>query len=306
MREENITTVAKNSKLLPLTKIVSTRKFKKIEYHSDNLGEFSLEDENINAASTGTLIDFLTRAIVLNDSDALDISAYGVEQLGSEQQKKEYLNYAAMFKTLSEDQKIDNLADDIFNLGLDICAWEQALRSGLYIKPTIYPNKVTISHYKTMLKRAKRYLQNVGNIIRTGYSAATENGLISGDGDYLSDDTLIDFKVSKRATMSPYWVCQLFLYRVLLKDKIVSPAQIKKLMIYNPRRDEGFLLDLTTIDPDILKFVKSQAEKESQRRFCKFFIGLSHSRFNRRDHFNLSDPPYFEPGGRSFRQNLDY
>lgn len=84
--------------------------------------------------------------------------------------------------------------------------------------------------------------------------------------------------------MSPYWVRQLFLYRVLLKDKIVSPAQIKKLMIYNPRRDEGFLLDLTTIDPDILKFVKSQAERESQRRFCKFFVGVSHSCFNRRAH----------------------
>ncbi|WP_281828559.1 hypothetical protein [Lactobacillus amylolyticus] len=35
MLEENITTVAGNSKLLPLSKIVSTRKFQKIEYHSE-------------------------------------------------------------------------------------------------------------------------------------------------------------------------------------------------------------------------------------------------------------------------------
>lgn len=64
--------------------------------------------------------------------------------------------------------------------------------------------------------------------------------------------------------MAPNWVRQLFLYRVLLRDEIVSPDQIKKLMIFNPRRDEGFLLDLTTINPDILTFVKSQAEKRSQ------------------------------------------
>lgn len=115
-----------------------------------------------------------------------------------------------------------------------------------------------------MLRRAKAYLNNIGSIIRTGYSSATKNGLITGDGDYLAADTLIDFKVSKRATMAPNWVRQLFLYRVLLKDEIVSPDQIKKLMIYNPRRDESFLLNLTTINPDILAFVKSQAEKRSQ------------------------------------------
>ena len=38
MKEENVTTVASNSKLLPLSKIVSARKFKKIEYLSDNFG----------------------------------------------------------------------------------------------------------------------------------------------------------------------------------------------------------------------------------------------------------------------------
>ena len=47
MKEENVTTVASNSKLLPLSKIVSARKFKKIEYLSDNFGALSLEDENI-------------------------------------------------------------------------------------------------------------------------------------------------------------------------------------------------------------------------------------------------------------------
>ena len=31
MKEENVTTVAANSKLLPLSKIVSAKKFKKIE-----------------------------------------------------------------------------------------------------------------------------------------------------------------------------------------------------------------------------------------------------------------------------------
>ena len=264
MKEENVTTVASNSKLLPLSKIVSARKFKKIEYLSDNFGALSLEDENISAATTGTLIDFLTRVIVLKDDDAFGESARGVSELANKEQTQRYLFNCATFKVLIDNKKIDDLEDDVFNLGLEICSWEQGIRSGLYVPPSIYPDEVTISHYKIMLNRAKVYLNKIGSIIRTSYASATENGLITGDGDYLAADTLIDFKVSKRATMAPNWVRQLFLYRVLLRDEIVSPDQIKKLMIFNPRRGEGFLLDLTTINPDILTFVKSQAEKRSQ------------------------------------------
>lgn len=263
MKEENVTTVARNSKLLPLSKIVSTSKFQKISYHSDNIGSLALEDENISYTSTGTLIDFLTRMIVLNDNNALGISLRGLAEMANKQQKAGYLYKAAMFKTLTKDTEIDELNDDVFNLGLDICAWEQAIRGGHYVSPQAYPNETTIIHYKIMLKRAKAYLEKIGNIIRTGYVSATKNGLISGDGDYLSPDTLIDFKVSKFTTMQPNWVRQLFLYRVLLRDELVSPDQIKKLMIYNPRRDEGFLLDLTQINPNILDFVKTQAEKRS-------------------------------------------
>lgn len=263
MLEKNITTVAGNSKLLPLSKIVSTRKFQKIEYHSDNLGELPLEEENMAPATTGTLIDFLTRIIVLNDDDAFGVSARGVGEMANDDQKKRYLYEAAMLKALVEDKEIDDLDDDVFNIGVNICAWEQALRGGYYFPPQIYPNDTTMAHYKVMLKRVKAYLEKIGNIIRTGYGSATANGLISGDGDYLSSDTLIDFKVSKHKTMQPNWVRQLFLYRVLLRDELVSPDQIKKLMIYNPRRDEGYLLDLTQIDYGILDFVKAQAEKRS-------------------------------------------
>ena len=270
MKEENVTTVASNSKLLPLSKIVSARKFKKIEYLSDNFGALSLEDENISAATTGTLIDFLTRVIVLKDDDAFGESARGVSELANKEQTQRYLFNCATFKVLIDNKKIDDLEDDVFNLGLEICSWEQGIRSGLYVPPSIYPDEVTISHYKIMLNRAKVYLNKIGSIIRTSYASATENGLITGDGDYLAADTLIDFKVSKRATMAPNWVRQLFLYRVLLRDEIVSPDQIKKLMIFNPRRDEGFLLDLTTINPDILTFVKSQAEKRSQEHVFNF------------------------------------
>ena len=237
MKEENVTTVASNSKLLPLSKIVSARKFKKIEYLSDNFGALSLEDENISAATTGTLIDFLTRVIVLKDDDAFGESARGVSELANKEQTQRYLFNCATFKVLIDNKKIDDLEDDVFNLGLEICSWEQGIRSGLYVPPSIYPDEVTISHYKIMLNRAKVYLNKIGSIIRTSYASATENGLITGDGDYLAADTLIDFKVSKRATMAPNWVRQLFLYRVLLRDEIVSPNQIKNLIIFNPRRD---------------------------------------------------------------------
>lgn len=139
MLEENIATVAGNSKLLPLSKIVSTRKFQKIEYHSDNLGELPLEEENMAPATTGTLIDFLTRIIVLNDDDAFGVSARGVGEMANDDQKERYLYEAAMLKALVEDKEIDDLDDDVFNIGVNICAWEQALRGGYYFPPQIYP-----------------------------------------------------------------------------------------------------------------------------------------------------------------------
>ncbi len=266
MFAKNITTIAKDAKLLPLSKIVSTRSFKKIEYNSDNLGYLPLEKENITSTSTGTLIDFLTRAIVLNDDDAFAASFAGVKTYATDSQQKEFISTVAIFKTLIDNTNIDNLDDAIFSLGIDICSWEEALRShaGIYIPPTKYPDVPTILHYKFMLKRAQAFLAKVGPVIRTGFGATTENGCISGDGDYLLSDTLIDFKVSKRTTMNPDWVRQLFLYRVLLHDDLVSSKQIQKLMVYNPRRDEGYLLDLSEISPDILNFVRNQAEEKSR------------------------------------------
>lgn len=62
--------------------------------------------------------------------------------------------------------EINDVPDEVFKIARDVCAWEEAYRSGMYVKPETYPDRITISHIREMLKRVEHFLKSMVGLLR--------------------------------------------------------------------------------------------------------------------------------------------
>lgn len=99
-------------------------------------------------------------------------------------------------------------------VGYDVC-----FRAGVIgYKPVeeIKPDSDTIENIVIMVKRSLAFWKEYGPITKDGFNF--EGGytdiVSSGDGDYLTEDTLWDFKVSKEEPKSKYTL-QLLMYYIM-------------------------------------------------------------------------------------------
>lgn len=99
-------------------------------------------------------------------------------------------------------------------VGYDVC-----FRAGVIgYKPVeeIKPDSDTIENIVIMVKRSLAFWKEYGPITKDGFTF--EGGytdiVSSGDGDYLTEDTLWDFKVSKEEPKSKYTL-QLLMYYIM-------------------------------------------------------------------------------------------
>lgn len=263
----SITHFAKQAKALPLDKIVKSKDFTTV--HLSEEAMIPLAGETITPSNVGTVVDYLTRYVLLADEQAFDLANIEL---------KRYLDRGAIspadfMKVIGEEEKIgrltenianvDDIPDEVFSLTLDVCSWEMAFRSGHYIKPRRYPDKTTIAHMKIMLKRIENFFNEYGWPIRDAFVASTKNQCLVGDGDYLLKNTLVDLKVSNKTKMQPFWIRQLLLYYTLGFYNHLNDEKIDRLMIYNARTDMVFYIGVADIDKAVFEFVNDAAEKQS-------------------------------------------
>lgn len=260
----NISSLAKNAKLLPSKKLIPSRDFKIKKLDHDCQGYLDFRQENIGPSLTGTAIDYLTRSFLLHDPDAYRLAIAAVNLIGTDKQKQDLREDILAYEDLTN--KADNivdLSDDAFYLILKISAWEEAFRCGQYLPIEQRPSKQTIKQYTLMIERTSNFFKKYGQPIEIGYLSYTENGQVNGDGDYLLPKIIVDMKVSNRM-MTADWVRQLLLYYVLLRSKKVTTDEIEKLMIFNPRYDQAAYVNVKDIDYNVLDFVLDQAEYVSK------------------------------------------
>ena len=95
-------------------------------------------------------------------------------------------------KIAKATSEIDDLPDEVFKMARDVCAWEEAYRSGMYVKHETYPDKVNICHIRKMIKRVENFFYSYCWPTRDAVIASTKNNCLAGEGDYLLKDTLVD------------------------------------------------------------------------------------------------------------------
>lgn len=208
-------------------------------------------DENIHASLTGLAVDYLTRFMMgVSLEEAFNISLLGASIIKETGIAK---------RLLSEIQGLDDKS--IINTckitGYDVC-----FRAGVNrYKPiqTIEPNADTIFNIRTMVERSLKFWSDYGPIVRAGFTfeGGYTNIVSSGDGDYLTKDTLWDFKVSKNPPNSKYSL-QLLMYYIMGNHANQSEfRQIHYLGIYNPRLNSVYLLDISKVNSEVIDKVSS-------------------------------------------------
>ncbi len=221
--------------------------FEKMEFTDNEI----LKEENIHSSLVGLAVDYLTRFMLGTPSEeAFKISLIGSRIIGEE--RKAY----NMLKSIKGLDKL-SIYYACKLVGYDVC-----FRAGseAYKKvDDIEPDTDTINNIKVMVSRSILFFNKYGPIIKEGFTfeGGYTNVINSGDGDFLTEDTLWDFKVSKRGPTSAHTL-QLLTYYIMGVHSIYDEFKsIKKLGIFNPRINCVYVKSISKIPQEIIDKVST-------------------------------------------------
>ena len=269
----SVTTVARTAKQ-PYGGFVKPSQFKEIKLDD---GKTLAQSENLSPATVGMVVDYMTRYIMgAKLTEAFKISCVG----------------AVYAQKLGRPNAVDDANQILKEIkGLDdksiICACRMVWFDAYYRVPMWAkdhesdekkePDNQTIANIRTMINRSVEFWKQYGPIEKDGFTfepvAEAHNGksediagcgdyggytstVNTGDGDYLTKDTLWDFKVSQRKLSSKITL-QLLMYWIMGFHSGKPEFQaIKKLGIYNPRLNVVYLLNISDISDEVIKTVE--------------------------------------------------
>ena len=224
-------------------------------------GKILNEIENIHASLIGLAVDYLTRFLMgTSVEEVFKISLQGALCLdlflnnASDKKGLALRNAKKLLKGIKglDDESVKNACKLV---GYDVC-----FRAGIMgYKPVeeINPDSDTIGNIVIMVERSLTFWKEYGPIIKDGFTF--EGGytdiVSSGDGDYLTRDTLWDFKVSKEEPKNKYTL-QLLMYYIMGCHSIHQEfKQIEKLGIFNPRKNKVYIANISLISSEIIEKV---------------------------------------------------
>lgn len=218
-------------------------------------------NENISPAIIGMVVDYLTRFMMgTKIDDAFSISILGARcaekffnQIGSIDIAKELLFNI----TDLDDYSIINACKLV---SYDV--WYRNPRNAFVAKGVddINPDIDTIENIRIMVKRCLNFWKEYGPIVKDGFNfepSGYTQTVTSGDGDFLTADTLWDFKVSKDKP-KPKNTLQLLMYWIMGKHSGQEIYDnIDKIGIFNPRLNVAYRLDISLISDEVIEEVEN-------------------------------------------------
>lgn len=214
------------------------------------------ETENIHASLVGLAVDYLTRYLITNNKEkSFKISLMGAKKIGEEKKA---------FKLLKNINGIDN---ESIKSACKLVGYDCIFRSGTSAyKPveSINPDEKTIFNILVMIKRSEEFIHEYGPILIDGFGflGGYTRTVISGDADFLTEDTIWDFKVSKNKIKAAHTL-QLYMYYLMgcrtiyLNKEFNFKNNIKKLGFFNPRLSKVYIKNISEIDEEIKKEVEN-------------------------------------------------
>ena len=207
--------------------------------------------ENISASLVGTAVDYLTRFMLgFAPEKAFEIPIRGAYVINS-QAKATFL--------LSHLKGLDDFSIDCACklAGFDVCY--RASPAAYRPIESIMPDKDTIDNIRIMVNRSISFWHTYGPVIccaptfEGGYTTMVN----AGDGDYLTEDTLWEFKVMQSSPTSKHTL-QLMMYYIMGKHShYLHFYNVNKIGIFNPRLNVVYIREITWSDTELIKEIEN-------------------------------------------------
>ncbi|MDY0214422.1 MAG: hypothetical protein RBS24_02725 [Bacilli bacterium] len=231
----------------PIGGYLNPKIFEKIQLNTDDM---LAERENIHPSLVGLVVDYLTRfSLGASAEKAFHISLRGAKNLG---EQKEANLILSNIKGL-DDKSIVNACKMV---GYDV-VYRVGPRG---YKPVseINPDIATINNVRALVNRSLKFFETYGPVVMDGFSlkGAYTKLITVGDGDFITKDTLWDFKVSVSSPTKDHTL-QLIIYYLMGLRSIHSSAfnSIKYLGIYNPKLSMVYRLSIGDIPNEIINSI---------------------------------------------------
>lgn len=210
----------------------------------------TLNRESIAPITMGMIVDYLTRMDQgSSPEDAFHIGLRGAEMAGREEEGKGYVD------------GIKGLDDESINNACRIVWFDQVVRAGRIGdgEPTdTFANPETCENVRTMVARARAFFEKYGPVVEDAptFMGGYTKTVNTGDGDFVTEDTFWDFKVSKNVPTKENTL-QLAMYFIMGHHSVWPNLQkLTKIGIFNPRLNAAFILDMDSLDPEIIKNIE--------------------------------------------------
>lgn len=207
--------------------------------------------ENIPASIMGQTVDYMSRLVagVDDPESAFRISLFGAILAGRPQRGTELLS------------QIHGLDDASLGAACKLSSYDAYFRSPNMkavhpVEPE--PNHDTLFNIRLMITRMVRFLSEYGPVIKSGFTM--EGGytdiVSSGDGDFLTEDTLWDVKTSKFPPKSSDTL-QVLMYYIMGKHSWNESFQkIQSIGIVNPRLNSIWTIDAAQVPHSVIEEVE--------------------------------------------------
>lgn len=220
-----------------------------------NDGKKLSEEENVHASVIGMAVDYLTRFVMGTDLEkAFQISLMGAisaKTFGIKTAEKEAKAYLNNIKGIDDNSIINACKIVTFDV------WFRNPSAAMLARTAeeTNPDQVTISNIRTMVERSVTFFKEYGPITVDGFTFEPKGytkTVSSGDGDFLTADTLWDFKVSKAKPTNKHTL-QLLMYWIMGQHSGKEEYKtITKLGIFNPRLNTVYLFDVNKVPSDVI------------------------------------------------------
>lgn len=215
--------------------------------------QLDLDSENLSASLVGTAVDYLTR--LANGSEpgrAFAIPLAGARLLGETVFESAFREVEALVPGQVDSQAII--------AACKLAGYDVAYRAGLAFynsdaKTT--PDASTIDQIAVMVQRALSFFEEYGPVTLDGFSFSggyTEI-VTAGDGDFLTNGTVWDFKVSVNPPTKDHTL-QLAMY-YLMGQRSAQPHfdNITHLGVFNPRLNTVYRVALADVPVEVIEAI---------------------------------------------------
>lgn len=219
-------------------------------------GEEELKQTDFHAGTLSAAVDYLTRYMLgISGKEAFKIPLKGASVL-----KKADMHAMEVAENLISEVK--GLDDRSIASACKLCGYDVCYRAGIeWYKPVeeIEPDAAAIENIRVMVNRSLAFFKQYGPITLDGptFSGGYTDIVDAGDGDFLTEDAIWDMKVSAKPPTNKHTL-QILMYYIMGKHSTVKEFEtVHNLGFYNPRLNTVYLLDVNSIDPEIIREVET-------------------------------------------------